>query len=100
VFVQLGKDLATSSFWETDRFELPNMKVVAEDLATLDWPNETSMLVQGDHRSICRFPSLEEKRYRAVWVNLQKLASGAIDNSKLCSSNICSLISLSPYSFL
>ncbi|KFY84990.1 hypothetical protein V500_08810 [Pseudogymnoascus sp. VKM F-4518 (FW-2643)] len=80
-FVERGKDLQIFSFWETDQFKWLNGKVVAEDSATLDWPNETAIPVDGDHRSICQFSSIEEKRYRNVWANLQKLTSEIISNS-------------------
>lgn len=82
-FVERGRELKILSFWETEQLAWVGAKVVEEDSATLDWPNETAIPVEGDHRSICQFSSMEENRYRCVWTNLQKLAGDWVRKGEL-----------------
>ncbi|KFY48867.1 hypothetical protein V495_00958 [Pseudogymnoascus sp. VKM F-4514 (FW-929)] len=50
-FVERGRELRILSFWETEQLAWVGAKVVEEDSATLDWPNETAIPVEGDHRT-------------------------------------------------
>lgn len=82
-FVEIGAELQILSFWETERFGWSGAKIVEEDSATLGWPSETTIPVEGDHRTICHFGSVDERRYRCVWANLKILAGEAVGNGKL-----------------
>ncbi|KAI8623314.1 hypothetical protein F5Y19DRAFT_459002 [Xylariaceae sp. FL1651] len=82
-FVHRAKDLQIFSFYETDRMSLLNSRVVEEDSAVLGFPNEVVIPIKGDHRSICRFESIDEPRYRCVWTNLQNIAGSVASNPVL-----------------
>jgi hypothetical protein len=89
-FVDRGKSLIILSFYETDMvdflkirvrilhsFEVSRLKfqqVVNESSAVLGLPNETAIPLNGNHHTICRFSSANEKRYRVVWTNIKRMA--------------------------
>ncbi|POS74959.1 ankyrin repeat protein [Diaporthe helianthi] len=54
-----------------------NQRVVDEDSAVLGFPDEVTIGIKGTHRTMCRFESIDEQRYRCVWTNIQNLAGSA-----------------------
>ncbi|KKY33581.1 putative nacht-ank domain protein transcript variant [Diaporthe ampelina] len=54
-----------------------NQRVVDDDSAVLGFPDEVSIGITGNHRTMCRFNSINEQRYRCVWTNIQNLAGSA-----------------------
>ncbi|KAI3391627.1 hypothetical protein diail_7028 [Diaporthe ilicicola] len=84
-FVDRAKSLQIISFYETDKMEYLNQLVVEEDSAVLGFPDEVSIGITGNHRTMCRFDSIDEQRYRCVWTNIQNLA-GSASNPKQVST--------------
>lgn len=76
-FVDRAKALQIISFYETDKMDFLNQRVVDEDSAVLGFPDEVSIGITGNHRTMCRFESIDEQRYRCVWTNIQNLAGSA-----------------------
>ncbi|KAF3766683.1 hypothetical protein M406DRAFT_233005, partial [Cryphonectria parasitica EP155] len=56
-FVDRAKNLQIISFYETDKMDYLNCRVVEEDSAVLGFPDEVSIGIKGNHRSMCRFDS-------------------------------------------
>lgn len=81
-FVDRSKALQIISFYETDKMDFLNQRVVDEDSAVLGFPDEVSIGITGNHRTMCRFDSIDEQRYRCVWTNIQNLAGSASKPSK------------------
>lgn len=81
-FVDRAKTLQIISFYETDKMDFLNQRVVDEDSAVLGFPDEVSIGIPGNHRSMCRFDSINEQRYRCVWTNIQNLAGSASNPSR------------------
>ncbi|RDW58786.1 hypothetical protein BP6252_13262 [Coleophoma cylindrospora] len=88
-FVERSKELVILTFHETDKMEFLNCKVVEDFSSILGLPNETVIPLAGDHRSICRFSSIHEDRYRNVWMNLQRLVTKEISRSWTAEERIC-----------
>lgn len=97
-FVERGKNLVIYSFYETDKFPNMNCKVsrsprkaslpllklyeiVGQDSAVVDWPNETSLGMNGNQVSICRFACSDDQGYRNVWTNLHSIVGAINDRS-------------------
>ncbi|KAI9773876.1 MAG: hypothetical protein M1840_006102 [Geoglossum simile] len=76
-FVDRAKDLRIFSFYETDKMDFLNCRVVDEESAILGLPNEVPIAMNGNHKTICRF-SENGQRYRKVWTNLEDMAVNAI----------------------
>ncbi|KAG6361575.1 hypothetical protein INS49_009802 [Diaporthe citri] len=76
-FVDRAKTLQIISFYETDKMDFLNQRVVDEDSAVLGFPDEVTIGITGNHRTMCRFDSIDEQRYRCVWTNIQNLAGSA-----------------------
>lgn len=81
-FVDRAKTLHIISFYETDKMEYLNQLVVEEDSAVLGFPDEVSIGLSGNHRTMCRFDSINEQRYRCVWTNIQNWAGSASNPSR------------------
>ncbi|KAK0123332.1 hypothetical protein ONS96_010326 [Cadophora gregata f. sp. sojae] len=69
-------------------------EVVEKQSATLDLPNEAPIALSGNHRSICRFASENEQRYRTVWSNLQEMITTVIINETLTEAETACLSAL------
>jgi protein SERAC1 len=80
-FVDRAKALQIFSFYETDKMDFLNQRVVEEDSAVLGFPDEVTIGIKGNHRTMCRFDSIDEQRYRCVWTNIQNLAGSASNPS-------------------
>ncbi|PVH83321.1 hypothetical protein DL98DRAFT_569779 [Cadophora sp. DSE1049] len=96
-FVERGKGLKILSFYETDKMDNLNClasPVVEKQSATLDLPNEAPIALNGNHRTICRFSSENEQRYRTVWSNLQEMITTVIINETLSEAETACLSSL------
>ncbi|KAH8747004.1 ankyrin repeat protein [Hyaloscypha finlandica] len=76
-FVERAKDLQLVSFYETEKMDFMNCRVVEEESAVLGFPDEVAIPIKGDHRTICRFEAHDEQKYRKVWTNLQNMAGSA-----------------------
>ena len=52
-----------------------NKQVVGAESAILNLPNETAIMINGNHRTICRFSNTKEDaiRYRPVWSSLKTM---------------------------
>ncbi|KAK5660882.1 hypothetical protein OQA88_12253 [Cercophora sp. LCS_1] len=74
-FVNAGRELVVFSFYETERLEGTSFLVVDKQSATLGWPGETKIPIDGDHRAMCRFSHVDESRFRPVWTSLCEMAS-------------------------
>lgn len=81
-FVDRAKTLQIISFYETDKMDFLNQRVVDEDSAVLGFPDEVTIGITGNHRTMCRFDSIDEQRYRCVWTNIQNLAGSASNPSR------------------
>jgi hypothetical protein len=82
-FVQRAKSLQLISFYETDKMDYMNCRVVEEDSAVLGFPNEVAIAMKGNHKTICRFGAVHDPRYRIVWTNLQSMSGSAAHESLL-----------------
>ncbi|XWW98067.1 hypothetical protein V2A60_006063 [Cordyceps javanica] len=96
-FTGHGKSLTIFSFYETEKMNHANCLVVNKDSATLGWPDETRIGVDGNHRSICRFSSAEEPRFRPVWTNLKKWAVTLTQKQRRRNGQILSKLHTSNY---
>ncbi|KAI1405921.1 hypothetical protein F4819DRAFT_320439 [Hypoxylon fuscum] len=63
-FVDRGKGLKITSFYETRKLGGTNFVVVPKSSALLIVANETPVPLNGDHRSICRFSNTGEDKAR------------------------------------
>ncbi|KAH8649154.1 hypothetical protein BX600DRAFT_110749 [Xylariales sp. PMI_506] len=97
-FIERAKALQIFTFYETDRMQLANNRVVDEESAILGFPNEVTIALKGDHRSICRFEAIDEPRYRCVWTNLQNMSGRAANEKSLASSSTTLIVSRGPNS--
>ncbi|RYP47753.1 hypothetical protein DL768_006221 [Monosporascus sp. mg162] len=77
-FIDHGEKLKIFSFYETEKMDLMNCKVVETESATLGWRNETRTGINGNHRSMVRFTGEDEGRFKPVWVCISKMVSQAI----------------------
>ncbi|KAI0121052.1 Alpha/Beta hydrolase protein [Xylariales sp. AK1849] len=71
------------SFYETDPLRVGSIKdvmIVPKPDAVLNYPNEQSAPLYGDHRSVCKFDSREDPNFRAIW---QAIAGCLKDQSLL-----------------
>ena len=65
-----AKDLLLYSFYETKKLSLSALKdvlIVPKEDAVLNYHNEQSELLNGDHRSICKFSSPSDTNFKALW---------------------------------
>jgi hypothetical protein len=53
------------------------VKVVDADSATLGWPDEVRIPIDGNHRTMCRFADIDELRFKPVWTSIRQMASQA-----------------------
>jgi hypothetical protein len=56
-------------------FKIQNVQVVNAESAILNLPNETATMINGNHRTICRFLDTvkDAVRYRPVWTSLKTM---------------------------
>ncbi|PVH83178.1 hypothetical protein DL98DRAFT_585890 [Cadophora sp. DSE1049] len=81
-FVDRSKALKILSFYESDKMKMMPQRIcrspniVTEESAVLFLPNETAIMINGDHRTMCRFSDSDKdaQRYRVVWTNLETMA--------------------------
>lgn len=76
-FTDRGKKLKIFSFYETEKMDLMNCKVVEIESATLGWPDETCIAIDGNHRSMCWFTKEDELRFNPVWASINQMVSQA-----------------------
>ncbi|KAK0640557.1 hypothetical protein B0T16DRAFT_438603 [Cercophora newfieldiana] len=74
-------ELPVVSCYETDKIGGLNTVIVDRDSVVLGVAGEITIAVEGDHRSMCRFSNLEEKRFLPVAMRLQKMASASLSQS-------------------
>ncbi|KAI7786820.1 hypothetical protein LA080_002290 [Diaporthe eres] len=63
-------DLMLYSFYETKPLTVGGLRevmIVPKVDAILNYPHEQSSLLYGDHRSICKFSSVQDSNFVAVW---------------------------------
>ncbi|KAH7304039.1 hypothetical protein B0I35DRAFT_383123 [Stachybotrys elegans] len=80
-FPWLSTDLLVYSFFETSRISLGGLReviVVPKEEAVLNYPHEKTQLLYGDHRSICKYESIEDPNFITLW---QALAAALGDLS-------------------
>ncbi|RFU35449.1 hypothetical protein B7463_g869, partial [Scytalidium lignicola] len=77
-FVDRGKGLQILSFYETDKMDFLDCKVVEKASAAVGLANEVLIPVNGNHRNICQFLRASEPRYRVVWTNIRDIVSKAV----------------------
>ncbi|KAI0537057.1 hypothetical protein GGR58DRAFT_473302 [Xylaria digitata] len=77
-FVDYGKKLKMFSFYETEKIDLMDNKVLETESATLDWPSETRIAANGNHLSMVWFTEDHEPRFEPVWMCINEMASNAI----------------------
>jgi hypothetical protein len=58
------------------------MKIVDEDSARLNLPNEVAIPISANHRDMCKFSSVNSQRYRPVWEYMQDLAERAVKDGQ------------------
>ncbi|KAK3390389.1 ankyrin repeat protein [Podospora didyma] len=81
------------SCYETNKMSFLGSPVVGRESAVLGLgPNETVIAIEGDHRSMCRFSTWEEKRFQPVAARLRKMITSALkSSSNLAQSLVWSL---------
>ncbi|KAF2965794.1 hypothetical protein GQX73_g7770 [Xylaria multiplex] len=77
-FIEYGKKLKIFSFYETERIDFMNNKVLETESATLDWPNETRIAANGNHKSMVWFTEDREPGFEPIWMCINEIASNAI----------------------
>lgn len=69
-FPSHAADLMLYSFYETKPLTIGGLRevmIVPKVDAILHYPHEQSLLLYGDHRSICKFSSVQDSNFVAVW---------------------------------
>ncbi|KAI0418625.1 hypothetical protein F5X98DRAFT_373437 [Xylaria grammica] len=77
-FVEHGEKLKIFSFYETEKMDFMNSRVVETEWATLDWPEETRAAVNGNHRSMVLFTEMDDPRFEPVWMCINEMTFNAI----------------------
>lgn len=65
-----SRDLMLYSFYESRKLNVSGLRevlIVSKQDAVLNYPNEQSQLLNGDHRSICKFASASDTNFIALW---------------------------------
>ncbi|MCJ1399212.1 hypothetical protein MMC11_002414 [Xylographa trunciseda] len=65
-FIHRSKDLLIYTFYELDKIKGMNTLIVDKHSALLRLTNETSVPVQANHRTICKFSSVNSQAYQLV----------------------------------
>jgi hypothetical protein len=70
-------------------------QIVDKDSAILNLPNEVSSPIQANHRTMCKFSSIDDQRYRPVWKAIKHLVdkskADAVSSLSSCTSEMNSL---------
>lgn len=69
-FPSHSMDLLLHSFYETRPLSIGGLRevmIVPKVDAVLNYPHEQSALLYGDHRSICKFSSVQDSSFIAIW---------------------------------
>lgn len=69
-FPDCSQDLILRSFFESRPLSIPGVGkrlIVEKSNATLFYPNERSELLNGDHRSICKYETPEDSNYITIY---------------------------------
>lgn len=69
-FGMYSRDLLLYSFYETKKLSMSALKdvlIVPREHAILNYHNEQAQLLYGDHKSICKFSSLSDPNFKALW---------------------------------
>lgn len=72
-FPSHSMDLLLHSFYETRPLSVGGFRevmIVPKVDAVLNYPHEQSALLYGDHRSICKFSSVQDSSFIAIWQTL------------------------------
>ncbi|KAI0156577.1 hypothetical protein GGR57DRAFT_501627 [Xylariaceae sp. FL1272] len=75
-FPAQAADLSLYSFYETNPLSLGGIRdvmIVPKTDAVLNYPNEQSALLYGDHRSVCKFNSDDEHNFVVLWQTIAAL---------------------------
>ncbi|KAJ0123855.1 hypothetical protein J7T55_012326 [Diaporthe amygdali] len=72
-FLQHGHRIKIVSFVETEKMDWLSCLVVDQDSATLGWPGEIIVPIDGNHRNICRFTGERDPRIAPVLSNIQQM---------------------------
>ena len=89
-FRQYVGDLSLYSFFETRPLSLGvgNSKyIVTKDSAVLGYPNERVCLLNGDHRSICKFSSPSDPNYLSLTDAFASI-NRDLENQRMCPSSV------------
>ncbi|KAF3764298.1 hypothetical protein M406DRAFT_351665 [Cryphonectria parasitica EP155] len=72
-FLQHGRRLKIVSFTETEKLDWLNCLVVDPDSATLAWPGEIVVPIDGNHRNICRFIGPKDPKFAPVESQIKQM---------------------------
>lgn len=95
-FPDCSQDLLLRSFYESRPLSIPGIGkrlIVEKNNATLFYPNERSELLNGDHRSICKFDTPEDSNYIIIYNALASTIE-TITSSKTAASSLKNVESL------
>ncbi|KAH0559684.1 hypothetical protein GP486_003804 [Trichoglossum hirsutum] len=73
-FVDRGATLQIRTFYEIEKLGFMNCLIVDRDSAILNLPNEKAIPIQANHKTICKFPSVDDQKYKPVWKAIKNLA--------------------------
>ena len=80
-FRHYANSLSIQSFFESARMAIPGIGevfVVPKDSAEMSYNGDHCMPLQGNHRQICKFESVNDPDFRILRDSLSKMASDAI----------------------
>ncbi|KAI8152220.1 Vegetative incompatibility protein HET-E-1 [Colletotrichum sp. SAR 10_70] len=97
-FLKRCSSLKIISCYETLKMDYLNTLVVEKDMAVLGHSSEKAIAIESDHRGMCRFGTITEKRFSAIKFRLGRLADDAQKAIFLESDNLMTALNSSNYS--
>ncbi|KAH9243391.1 hypothetical protein K456DRAFT_1767636 [Colletotrichum gloeosporioides 23] len=96
-FLKRCSSLKIISCYETLKMDYLNTLVVEKDSAVLGHSSEKAIAIESDHRGMCRFGTITEKRFSAIKFRLGRLADDAQKAIFLESDNLMTALNSSNY---
>jgi len=83
-FVERASTLKIRTFYEVNKLDYMSSLIVEKESAILNISSEISAPISADHRSMCRFASEDEQKYRPVWKAVKHLVDLGERERYLC----------------
>ncbi|KAF4826189.1 Vegetative incompatibility protein HET-E-1 [Colletotrichum tropicale] len=96
-FLKRCSSLKIISCYETLKMDYLNTLVVEKDSAVLGHSSEKAIAIESDHRGMCRFGTITEKRFSSIKFRLGRLADDAQKAIFLESDNLMTALNSSNY---